>query len=139
MVSLHEFGQATRILYAEDDSDTREMISIALELEGFEVVCPESPQEFIKLAEADKWDVFMLDSWMPEMNGCDLCKELRKFDSVTPIVFYSAAAYETEKKKALDCGAQAYITKPSSLDVLGEALRLAINPEPCLVESIFTP
>ncbi len=139
MVSPKQLGQSTRILYAEDDSDTREMICIALELEGFEVVCPESPEEFMKLAQAEKWDVFMLDSWMPEMNGCDLCKELRKFDSVTPIVFYSAAAYETEKKKALNCGAQAYITKPASLDVLVEALRSAKNPGPSLVGSISTP
>ena len=138
MVSLHEFGQATRILYAEDDQDTRDMICVALNFEGFEVVCPDSPQKFITLAQAEKWDVFMLDSWMPEMNGCDLCKELRKFNSVTPIVFYSAAAYETERKKALDCGAQAYITKPSSLDVLVEALRSAMNPEPSIVGSIST-
>jgi DNA-binding response OmpR family regulator len=75
---------------------------------------------------------------MPEMNGTDLCKELRKFDSVTPIVFYSAAAYESERKQALDCGAQAYITKPVSLDVLVEALRSAMDPEPSIVGSIST-
>jgi DNA-binding response OmpR family regulator len=127
VVSLHEFVHATRILYAEDDSDTREMICIALELEGFEIVCPESPLEFINRAKAESWDIFMLDNWMPEINGVELCKAIRKFDSVTPIVFYSAAAYEAERKKALDCGAQAYITKPASLDALAEALHSAMK------------
>ena len=118
---------STRLLYAEDDPDTREMICVALEFEGFEVVCPDNPQEFLKLAKAEKWDVFMLDNWMPDMNGIELCRELRKFDSVTPIVFYSAAAYQTEKQKALASGAQSYITKPALLEVLVEGLRSVVS------------
>jgi DNA-binding response OmpR family regulator len=127
-----------RLLYAEDDQDTRDMICVALQFERFEVVCPDNPQEFMKLAKAEKWDIFMLDNWMPDMNGVELCKELRKFDSVTPIVFYSAAAYQTEKKKALDCGAQAYITKPALLHVLAEALRSAVGSKSSTAGTSFT-
>jgi DNA-binding response OmpR family regulator len=127
-----------RLLYAEDDPDTRELICIALELEGFEIVCPDNPQEFLKLAKAETWDIFMLDNWMPGMNGIELCKELREFDSVTPIVFYSAAAYQTEKQKALTCGAQSYITKPALLEVLAEGLRSVVRSKTSTVGSRST-
>jgi DNA-binding response OmpR family regulator len=50
---------------------------------------------------------------------------LRKFDSKTPILFYSGAAYEKDKRHALECGAQGYLTKPADGDQLvAEVLRL---------------
>jgi DNA-binding response OmpR family regulator len=107
-----------RILYAEDDPDTRDMICIALELEGFEVICPDNPDSFLARAKEERWDVYMLDTWMPQVSGIELCTKLREFDLGTPIIFYSAAAYEHERKQALGCGAQAYVTKPASIDDL---------------------
>jgi DNA-binding response OmpR family regulator len=104
-----------RILYAEDDPDTRDMICIALEMEGFEVVCPDTPNGFLTLAREQQWDAYMLDTWMPEVSGTELCKKVREFDLGTPIIFYSAAAFEHERKQAMGCGAQAYVTKPASL------------------------
>ncbi|MDQ1728642.1 MAG: hypothetical protein QOD33_767 [Pyrinomonadaceae bacterium] len=116
-----------RLLYAEDDLDTRDMICLALEAEGFEVVCPDSPRDFLMKAEAGKWDAFMLDTWMPQMSGVDLCKRIREFDPTTPIIFYSAAAYERDKKQALECGAQAYIVKPVAFEVLTASIRSVVE------------
>jgi two-component system response regulator PrrA len=114
-----------RVLYAEDDSDTRELTCLILEADGFEVVCPDSPRDFLRLAKEDSFDVYMLDTWMPEMSGIELCKSLKEFDSQTPIIFYSAAAFERDKKQALDCGAQAYIVKPAGFEELANTLRSA--------------
>jgi DNA-binding response OmpR family regulator len=111
-----------RILYAEDDPDTRDMICIALEQEGFEVVCPDDPNAFLTLARENPWDVYMLDTWMPDMSGVELCKKLREFDLGTPIIFYTASAFEYERKEALECGAQAYVTKPAELDHLVKSI-----------------
>lgn len=116
-----------RLLYAEDDPDTRDMICFALEREGFEVVCPGNPGEFVKMAEGARWDAFMMDTWMPEISGVDLCKKIREFDPHTPIIFYSGAAHERDRKQALECGAQAYIVKPVSFEVLIKSIRAAIN------------
>lgn len=58
-------------------------------------------------------DLYLLDSWLPNGSGVDLCKRLREFDHATPILFYSAAAYEVDKELAIDSGAQGYLTNPS--------------------------
>jgi DNA-binding response OmpR family regulator len=117
----------TRLLYAEDDPDTRDMICVALEMEGFEVVCPDSPSKFLKIAKEERWDAYMLDTWMPDISGVELCKRIREFDPHTPIIFYSAAAYEHDKRQALECGAQAYIVKPVPFEALIEGISAAIT------------
>jgi two-component system OmpR family response regulator len=118
---------ATRLLYAEDDPDTREMICIALETEGFKVVCPADLRELLRLAKDESWDLFMLDTWMPQISGFELCSRIRKFDSRTPIVFYSAAARECDKRAALECGACDYIVKPVAFEVLVKRLNAAVD------------
>jgi DNA-binding response OmpR family regulator len=50
---------------------------------------------------------------LPDGSGLDLCRQIREFDRDTPIVFYSAAAYEIDKNQAINSGAQAYLIKPS--------------------------
>lgn len=116
-----------RILYAEDDPDTRDMLAVALGTEGFEVVCPEDLRDFLRLADEERWDVFLLDNWMPEISGVDLCKSIRSFDTETPIVFYSAAAYERDSTAALEAGAFSYIIKPIAIDDLISGLRAAVD------------
>jgi DNA-binding response OmpR family regulator len=117
----------TRLLYAEDDEDTRDLICVVLEAEGFEVVCAGNPLEFLKLAKDESWHLYMLDTWMPEMNGFEVCTKIREFDSSTPIVFYSAAALERDKKRAFECGAFDYFIKPVPFEVLIKGIRAAVN------------
>lgn len=119
-----------RLLYAEDDPDTRELIVLALQLEGFEVVCPSNLQDFLRLAKDEVWQLYMLDTWMPEIDGFALCKQLRELDPDTPVVFYSGAALDRDKKQAMDCGASAYFVKPMNSDDLLVGLRAAITCHP---------
>lgn len=112
-----------RVLYAEDDPDTRELTCLILEADGFEVNCPDTLTDFVRLAKEERFDVYMLDTWMPGLSGIELCKILREFDGETPIAFYSAAAYEEDRKNALACGAQAYIIKPARFEDLCRTLR----------------
>jgi len=60
----------------------------------------------------------MIDNWIPGGSGIDLCKKLRKFDSSTPILFYSGAVYDKDKQEAFASGAQAYLSKPVDNDEL---------------------
>ena len=55
---------------------------------------------------------------MPGLAGPELTRHIREFNQTTPILFYSAAAYEADKQEALDAGAQGYLTKPTDVDVL---------------------
>jgi DNA-binding response OmpR family regulator len=102
-----------RVLYIEDHEDTRELVTLVLEQRRFEVVTSSTIESGIALAASQHFDLYLLDSWLPDGSGLDLCRQLREFDQITPILFYSAAAYETDKDQAINCGAQAYLVKPS--------------------------
>jgi DNA-binding response OmpR family regulator len=102
-----------RVLYIEDHEDTRELITLVLEQKSFEVVTGATIASGVALAGSQDFDLYLLDSWLPDGSGLDLCKEIRKFDKATPILFYSAAAYEADRELALNSGAQAYLVKPT--------------------------
>ena len=102
-----------RILYIEDHDDTRELVTLLLAQKSYEVVTGSTIANGVALAGAEEFDLYLLDSWLPDGSGLDLCQQIRKFDQTTPILFYSAAAYTTDHDLALKCGAQAYLVKPS--------------------------
>jgi len=114
-----------RILCTEDDADTRDLIVLLLNCHNCEVVTSTSSPESMHLARTQQFDLYLLDNWLPGSSGIDLCQELRRFDSKTPILFYSGAAYDKDKKQALESGAQGYLTKPADGEQLAaEVLRL---------------
>lgn len=104
---------APRVLYIEDHEDTRELVTLVLEQKSYEVVTGSTIKSGVDLAGSQNFDLYLLDSWLPDGSGLDLCRQIREFDKATPIVFYSAAAYEIDREEALDSGAQAYLVKPS--------------------------
>ena len=102
-----------RVLYIEDHEDTRELVTLVLEQKSYEVVTGSTIESGIALAGSQQFDLYLLDSWLPDGSGLDLCKQIREFDKATPILFYSAAAYEIDRDQAMESGAQAYLIKPS--------------------------
>ena len=114
-----------RVLYSEDDPDSRDVMSLLLAHEGFDPVCPSSSQEALKLAKQGNFDIYLLDTWTPDISGLDVCRRIREFDSQTPIIFYSAAAFQADIDAALAAGAQAYITKPANPEEIISAIRSA--------------
>ena len=111
-----------QILYTEDDADTRELVSIVLTMSNCKVTLADNDHKALLLARTNQFDLYMIDNWMPGCSGIDLCKKLRELDPSTPILFYSGAAYETDKQEAFASGAQAYLTKPVDNDELVEAV-----------------
>ena len=102
-----------RILYVDDHADTVEMVTLMLEAGGFEVLSRSNFQDGLKAASDQEFDLYLLDLWLPDGSGLDLCRKIREFDSKTPVVFYSAAAYDGDREAALDSGGQAYLIKPT--------------------------
>lgn len=102
-----------RILYIEDHEDTRELVTLLLGQRSYEVITGSTIARGVALAGAEKFDLYLLDSWLPDGSGLELCKRIRQFDQITPILFYSAAAYAADHDMAMKCGAQAYLVKPS--------------------------
>ena len=102
----------SRILCVDDDEDACEMLSVLMKTYGLEATCAGSAADAWHLITTECFDLYMLDAWLPVLDGFEFCRRLRQFDSSTPIVFYSGAAYEADKQKGLAAGANAYVTKP---------------------------
>jgi DNA-binding response OmpR family regulator len=100
-----------RILLVEDEEDAKDLC--ALTLAEYELTCSSDFDEGLRLARQRDFDLYILDSWLPGKSGVELCRAIREFDPDTPILFYSAAAYERDIQEALREGAQAYLTKPA--------------------------
>jgi DNA-binding response OmpR family regulator len=105
--------RSRRILYIEDHEDTRELVTLLLVQKSYEVISGTTIESGVALAGAGDFDLYLLDSWLPDGSGLDLFKKIRQFDKTTPILFYSAAAYAADSDLALKSGAQAYLVKPS--------------------------
>ena len=80
--------------------------------EGYDVRCSDTPEETLELVRTEKFDLYLMDNWLRDTNGLTLTARIREFDPTTPILFYSAAAYDTDKEAARRAGAQAYLVKP---------------------------
>ena len=101
------------ILIADDDPHIRQVVRFAVEKEGFEVVEAEDGAEALEQAgEADP-DLLVLDVMMPEMDGTDVCRQLRA-DSDVPVVFLSSKDEEIDRVLGLEMGGDDYVTKPFS-------------------------
>jgi DNA-binding response OmpR family regulator len=77
----------------------------------------------------------LLDSRLPDVDGFDLCRRIRDFDPGTPILFFSGAAYETDKKRGIEAGANAYVIKPDFDGLLGTIKQFVSRAESAAVQT----
>ena len=99
------------ILIAEDDADIRGLLKLYLEGEGFRVLEADNGARALELARAQSPDMAILDIMMPQLNGFELTRALRKFSDI-PILILSAKSQDNDKILGLNIGADDYITKP---------------------------
>ncbi|HZE69877.1 MAG TPA: response regulator [Pyrinomonadaceae bacterium] len=104
-----------RILCTEDDPDSREILIYVLNDAGYDVESTDSPAQAVEVIQKEFFDLILVDNWMPGMSGDKLTRKIRKFNLSTPILFYSGAAYESDKQRALESGAQGYLVKPNDI------------------------
>jgi len=79
------------------------------------------------LADSTDFDLFVFDSMLPDGTGTDLCKHIRERNNSTPILFYSAMAFEHDKDEALTAGAQRYLVKPVDSEVFCRTVTELLN------------
>ncbi len=102
----------SRVLCVDDDADACEMLAVLMQAYGIDATCVQSAAEAWLEINKKSFDLYVLDGWLPSLDGFELCRQLRKSDSLTPILFYSGAAYDADRQKGLAAGANAYIAKP---------------------------
>ena len=102
-----------KILIVEDEPAIADNIQYALETDGFDTVSASSGLPVVPLLEKEGFDLIVLDIGLPDINGLDLCKEIRKAHSI-PIIFLTARSDEIDRVVGLEIGADDYVTKPFS-------------------------
>jgi len=104
---------AHRILIVDDEIHIREVIRVALKKAGMDVIEARDGKEALARFAADRPDVIVLDIGLPEFDGLDVCREIRKTSDV-PILFLSARDEEIDRILGLEIGGDDYVTKPFS-------------------------
>lgn len=103
------------ILIVEDDPDIRAGLADALESEGYAALTAPDGKQGLALARQQRFDLILLDIMMPGLSGYDVCRELRRRDTSTPIIMLTAKGAEVDKVVGLELGADDYVTKPFGL------------------------
>ena len=109
----------SRVLCVDDDEDSRAMVIALLRLSLIEVKAVGTAVEALALIQTERFDLYLLDARLPDLDGFELCRRMRIFDPLTPILFFSGAAYETDKVKGIAAGANAYVVKPDIAGLVG--------------------
>lgn len=106
-----------KILIVDDEEHIQELIKFNLENNGFNVVCADNGIDALKIARSELPQLVLLDLMLPGIDGYDVCKEIRKDNSISnmPIIMLTAKGEELDKILGLELGADDYLTKPFSV------------------------
>src|SRR3954466_3280227 len=107
-------AEAPRILLVDDEQAIQTLLAYPLRKEGYEVVSATTGQEALDRFRDGRFDLVVLDVMLPQLDGFDVCRELRARSAV-PIIMLTAKAEEFDKVLGLELGADDYITKPFSM------------------------
>ncbi len=104
----------TRILVVEDEPGIAFALQNDLQTEGYEVAVVSDGGEAVRRARSESFDLILLDVMLPNKDGFDVCRELRRGGLRTPIILLTARTQEAERILGLDLGADDYVMKPFS-------------------------
>ncbi|MBP9133070.1 MAG: response regulator transcription factor [Saprospiraceae bacterium] len=104
----------TKILVVDDEEDIREILRYNLTMEGFTVECAQNGKQCLQLMQTYTPDLVILDIMMPEINGIEVCRQIKRNPSYsdTKIVFLTARSEDLTQIQALDNGGDDFIAKP---------------------------
>ena len=135
-----------RVLCVEDDEDSCVMLITLLRHALIEAKAVGTAAQALSLIKTERFDLYLLDAWLPDLDGFELCRRMRAFDPHTPILFFSGAAYEADKRRGIEAGADDYVVKPDVDGLVGSITQLVSHTEiatakiiPFVPKISFTP
>jgi DNA-binding response OmpR family regulator len=121
--------EALRITIVDDDRETREMLRVALEREGYEVNLVSNGLRLISSLHVDRPDLVLLDVVMSWIDGFELCLAIKKnpdFKDI-PIIFVSARGADEDVARGYECGCADYVTKPVDVRDLQQRIKRVLQ------------
>ena len=128
-----------RILIVDDDEDLVAMLSDQLKLhEEFQVTTSLSAADSLEIVKTGTFDMILLDVGLPDMDGREVCRLMRRGGVRTPIIMLTGADTDADTILGLDAGANDYVTKPFKLGVLLARLRAHIRQHERSDDAVFS-
>ncbi len=118
---------AARVLVVDDDPELREFLLGELAAEGYSGEAAASGQAALLALRQQEWDLVLLDWGLPDFSGVEVCERLRAGGSTTPVLMLTAHDDVPERVRALDAGADDYLTKPFSIAELLARVRAQLR------------
>ena len=106
------------VLFADDDRVIRTSVASMLQHAGYRVIVAKDGMEAVKLHQQERPDLILLDVGMPKKNGREACEDIRNVDSDVPILLYTAFDEDADQLAGLGCGADDFISKNASPEIL---------------------
>jgi len=120
-------AQRKTLLIVDDDADLRSAVAEQLQAEGFNTLESAVASEGVAMAEQERPDLILLDVDLPDMDGREACREMRRRGLACPIIMLTAAAADDDAVQGLDAGANDYVVKPYRLAVLLARIRAQLR------------
>ena len=120
------------ILCVDDNDEACELIELVLTraIPNLKIECAKDSMQAVELLKRRSYDLYILDYWLPEMDGPALCRRIRELYPEAPVIFYSAAALPSEKRRGLAAGANRYLVKPDDFERLPIVVRAMLAGRP---------
>ena len=107
-----------RILLVEDEAHIRDVVKLNLEMEEYEVVAVDNGKDALKIVNEQHFDLLVLDVMLPDVDGFQICEQVRLTNMDVPIIFLTAKEAAADRITGLKKGADDYLTKPFQLEEL---------------------
>ena len=119
----------TSVLVTEDDADILELVTYALEAEGFRVYPAKTGQEALSILSDESVDLAVLDVMLPDMSGTEICRRMKRDERLEriPVIFLTARNEEADKLVGFKVGADDYVTQPFSPKELSARVQALIR------------
>jgi DNA-binding response OmpR family regulator len=119
----------SRILLIDNYSDSSQLIDMLLYIKKckYDFFTANAPSKALELIAAERFDLYILEYKLPEMNGIELCRQIRQADKKTPILFFNKKERAFDREISMAAGANEFLLKPSNLEKIAEMIGLLLG------------
>ena len=109
---MMSYNCQARVLYVDDNDDSREMLCLLLRSARIEVEAVATAAQALSAIRIEPFDLYLVDAWLPDIDGFELCRRIRQLLPHASILFFSGAGFDADKQRAIEVGANGYVIKP---------------------------